>query len=200
MECFSFDTFDPAQAASSHTDYSQPIPAGTYNCRISLAEHGENNFQNGTQLTVGFEIMEGPHSGRQFRQWFRTSSTDPDKQDWVADDKAFMGVLFMAVLGGRGKPQDLLGKNVMVRVGIRKKKNGTTDNQAKGFKSIGNQVAPQMHATHATPTPAPQHVAHVTDVAHVAPSSGPQLQQPWMTKPQAPNAPAVTVRADDVPF
>ena len=182
---FSFDTFDPAQAASSHTDYSQPIPAGTYNCRISMAEHGPNNFGNGTQLAVGFEIVEGPHAGRQFRQWVNTSSTDPDKQDWVADDKAFMGVLFMAVLGGRGKPQDLLGKNVMVRVGIRKKKNGTTDNQAKGFKSIGNQVAPQMPSM-------PQ--------ATATPSNGPQLQQPWMTTPQAPKAPTVTVRADDVPY
>ena len=184
---FSFDTFDPAQAASSHTDYSQPIPAGTYNCRISLCEHGENNFQNGTQLTVGFEVVEGPHSGRQFRQWFNTSSTDPDKQDWVADDKAFMGVLFMAVIGGRGKPQDLIGKNVMVRVGIRKKKNGTTDNQAKGFQSIGNKSMPQMPAM-------PQATATVT------PSNGAQQRNPWETTPPMPQAPAVSVRADDVPF
>ena len=186
---FSFDTFDPAAAAAQHTDYSQPIPAGTYRCRIALAEHGENNFQNGTQLTVGFEVVEGPHKGRQFRQWFNTSTTEKtDKMiQWVKDDLAFMGDLQMKVLGGRGKPQDFVNKYVMVRVGIRKKKNGDKDNQAYGFESIGNKSVPQMPAM-------PQATAAVT------PSNGAHQPNPWQAGPPMPQAPTVTVRADDVPY
>mgnify|MGYP003132977378 CR=1 FL=1 len=185
---FSLDTFDMEAAASSHIDYDQPIPAGTYKCRIAKAEHGSNKAQTGTQLYTQLEVVEGPHKGRRVQTWFKTSTklTDADTIDWVEKDKNFMGTFFKAALGRRPKQfEELNDQFLKVRVGVKRDGSG---NQVKGFAPLGNAVPAVPSMPQATAPVPPSN-----GTTQVAPS------QPWLTPP-APKATVANVSTDDVPF
>jgi len=185
---FSLDTFDMEAAASKRIDYDQPVPAGSYRCKIVKAEHGSNKAQTGTQLYTQYEICEGPHKGRRLQTWMKTSSQDKslDMQQWVEDDKAFMATLFKTALGRKPRQfSELLDQFVEVRVGIKKKDNS---NQVRGFAPLGNAVPAVPSMPQAT--------------APVPPSNGATQAppaQPWLAAPAA-QATVAPVATDDVPF
>ena len=185
---FDLNTFDMEAAASSHIDYDQPIPAGTYTCRIAKAEHGSNKAQTGTQLYTQLEVVEGPHKGRRIQTWFKTSTKlkDADMVEWVEKDKNFMATFFKAALGRRPKQfRDLNEQFLKVRVGVKRDNSG---NQVKGFAPLGNNV-PAVPSTPQAGAPVP-------------PSNGATQTppvQPWHSVP-TPQATVATVATDDVPF
>tara|TARA_R110000824_G_scaffold100352_2_gene238660 strand:- start:5905 stop:6486 length:582 start_codon:yes stop_codon:yes gene_type:complete len=191
---FSLENFNTEEAASGFIDYSQPIPANTYNTKVVKSEHDENKAGDGTQLYIQLEVVEGPHAGRRVSTWFKTHSTqtDPNMQQWVKDDLSKMAMFFKAVLGRKPtRFSELMDRKAKARVGINK----NMKNDIKGFAPMGNQMPqlPPQQAAPMPPNPSP---------VPPRPSNGiPQGEpaQPWLSTP-VPKTPVQNVNPDDVPF
>ena len=187
---FSLESFNMEEAAAGFVDYSQPIPANTYNVKVVKADHEQNMANDGTQLYVQFEVTDGGHEGRRVSTWFKTSTTqkDANMQQWVKDDCSKMAMFFKAILGRKpARFAEIMDRKVKARVGINQKQK----NDIKGFAPLSNQQMPQI------PQAPVQQQAAPPRPGNGAPQAPPS--QPWLTTP-APKATVANVTPEDVPF
>jgi hypothetical protein len=142
------------------------FPVGTYDVRVVGAEKPQKGAAMG--FIVQFEVLNGPHAGRKFKNWMTLSDTVIEQYPGLVD----MWFREMAALGlsdayFEAEPSDeqtiaaLTGRTARVQVGRRKKKG--TDDEVDDFKVFPPAVpaapvtapAPDpMAAPTAAPTPA----------------------------------------------
>ena len=196
---FSLEEFNMEKAKAGFIDYNQPIPADTYNVKVVKAEHDQNKNNDGTQLYVQLEVVEGLHAGRRVSTWFKTSTTLPADHpeyrkmtEWISDDHTKMANFFDVVLGRKPtRFSELLDRKVKARVGINKNQR----NDIKGYARLSNQM-PQIPQAPQPQAPVQQQAAPPRP-GNGAPQAPPS--QPWLTTP-APKATVANVTPDDVAF
>ena len=115
------ETFDP----SSHegTGAPPPIPIGWHSAQIIESAVRDASTGNGTYLLAVFEVLEGEHRGRKI---FQNVTLQNSSQQAVDIGTRLLTDIFTSV-GHTGPTRDIrvmLFKPVMVRVGIKRDKDG----------------------------------------------------------------------------
>jgi hypothetical protein len=158
------ETFDPS--AHEGTRDFEPFPLGWYQAQMieNSVEQARNG--NGSYLLAVFEILSGDHRGRKVYQNITLQNTSLQA---VEIGQRLLKDIYNSI-GVTGPTRDIQGmlfKPVMVRIGIKRDKDGIypdrncvtqvkpADYQLKRVRNISAATGAATQAAPATPTPSP---------------------------------------------
>lgn len=165
MASFNFNS----SAVSGDTDFT-PVTPGEY--QASIVDSGLDKKDNGTeQLKLVYKINGGQFDGRQLSQWYTVACANQVGVD--IGMRQLKGVCEALGVPGFRDTQELHGKSLVIKVGVRK--NGDKDYaDVKGVAAAGGQrSAPPVHQATA---PAQKAAAPADASAKAAPAAG---RKPW---------------------
>lgn len=163
----------------------QPVPTGPYNAEVTKAT-ATTSSTGKPMIKVTLRIVGGPHEGRQLFDQFVITAGNPNALAFFFEHMAAFGL--DRAYFAQNPPMEsvaaaLVGRQVMVSVGVREFK-GADRNEVQAYKPIaGGQVGVPVAAT---PTGFGPGAAAPAPVPQVAPAPAPAP----VPAPPAPAAPA----------
>lgn len=149
MSEFNWNEFDPNTEKTPSRD---PIPAGEYVATITESVMKDNQAGTGQYLALSFQIAEGPHEGRFAWANLNLVHTN-EKAVQIARSELAELCKALGILSPKDSA-DLHDKPVLIRLVIKKDRDGNPRNEIKGFKPAASQPPqPAAPAPKAANTP-----------------------------------------------
>lgn len=117
----------------SWTEY-ELLPLGSYPARCTSAEFVEGKF--GEQIEFRFELNSGEHDGKTLTAW--ASATFSARSNLYRWASAIFGD---GVTGESWAPQQMVGKDLLLDIIIRRKDDGSEYNKVDEVRALAEPVA-----------------------------------------------------------
>ena len=144
------ETFTQATLPKSERNF-EPLPAGWYNVAVTAAELKPTKAGTGQYIAVRYDVTGPTHQGRVV---FGNLNVFNPNAEAEKIGRQQLGELMAATgINTLDDTDDLIGKQLSIKLKIRKSDQYGDSNDVEGFKSIGNAI-PSMQTAEAAQAPA----------------------------------------------
>jgi hypothetical protein len=144
------ETFTQATLPKSDRNF-EPLPAGWYNVAITSVELKSTKAGTGQFIAVRYDVTGPTHQGRVV---FGNLNVFNPNAEAEKIGRQQLGELMAAIgIASLDDTDDLIGKQLSIKLKIRKSEQYGDSNDVDGFKSLGGAM-PSMQSAEAAPAPA----------------------------------------------
>jgi hypothetical protein len=148
---FLSQSFDVSDLPKGATEFN-PLPAGWYSATISKADVKPTKAGTGEYINICYSITGPTHQGRTV--WGNINIRNPNpKAEEIGRQQ--LGELMRAIGVGKVSNTDqLIGKDLMIKLTVRDDDKSAEQNEVKGFKAVIGAVSSLPTAAPAAPSSA----------------------------------------------